>query len=140
MVVITGNMERPKEPVGDRSISMKIGSQLALNGSSEYTLASPPILLNGITMVPVRDVVELLGGTLTWDDKTKRINIRLSGGTVSITVGSRICYINGTPGFLTATPVISSTGSTLIPVRCVVDALKCEVVWDGATQNIYINY
>lgn len=140
VIVITGNMERPKEPVSDRTISMKINSQLALNGSSEYTLASPPVLLNGITMVPVRDIVELLGGSLTWNAETQRINIRLSGGTVSITVGSRICYINGTPGFLTATPVISSTGSTLIPVRSVVDALKCEVIWDGATQNIFINY
>ncbi len=130
---------RPLEPLGEDCISMRINSKIALANATEFTLAEAPALINGTTMIPVRSVVELLGGTVSWDEKTKRIVLKRNYISVSVSVGSKICYINGAPGYLSAAPVMVN-GSTLVPLRSITDALGCSVEWNGTYQNIYIYY
>lgn len=134
-----GDGTSPLPAKGARCISMKIGSGIAYKGSTEVALATAPALINGTTMIPVRDIVELLGGTIAWNAQNQRINISCNFISVSMTIDSKICYIGGTPSYLTAAPVLSN-GSTLVPLRSVSTALKCEVEWVDSAQNIYIYY
>lgn len=129
----------PLAPDSENCISMKIDSNIARSGTEEITLSEPPVLLNGTTMIPVRNVIELLGGTIAWNAENQRIIINRNYISVSMTIGSRICYINGVPGYLTAAPVIVN-GSTLVPLRSVTDALGCTIKWIDMHQNIYIYY
>ena len=118
---------------------MKINSTLALKGVSEITLAQPPVLMNGTTMIPVRDILEILGGTIAWNAESKRINISWNHINVSMTIGSKICYVNGTPDYISVAPVIVN-GTTLVPLRSISTALRCDVEWVDTHQNIYIYY
>lgn len=129
----------PLDPKTERCISMKINSTLALKGASTVTLATPPVLKDGVTMIPVRSIVELLGGTIAWNAANQRIHIKWNGNNVSMTIGSKICYVNGVPDYLSATPTIID-GSTLVPLRSVSTALNCRVEWVASHQNIYIYY
>ena len=129
----------PLDPKTERCISMKINSTLALKGAAVETLTEPPVLKDGVTMIPVRNIVELLGGTIAWNAANQRINIKWNGNNVSMTIGSKICYINGVPGYLSAAPIIVN-GSTLVPLRSVSTALNCQVEWVESHQNIYIYY
>ena len=116
---------------------MKIGSKIALKGIDERTLSAPPVLIDGTTMIPVRDVVELLGGSIAWNAENQRINISLNYITISMTVGSKIGYVAGIPTPMQQAPVLLN-GSTLVPLRSVVDGLNCELKWIDTLQNIYI--
>lgn len=130
---------RPLTPDRENCISMKIGSKIALKGIDERTLSAPPILIDGTTMIPVRDVVELLGGSIAWNAENQRINISLNYITISMTVGSKIGYVAGIPTPMQQAPVLLN-GSTLVPLRSVVDGLNCELKWIDTQQNIYIYY
>ncbi len=49
---------------------------MMVNGTAHY-LSSPPIEFNGRVMVPIRDVMENLGGSVLWNEDEKSITITL---------------------------------------------------------------
>lgn len=52
-------------------IRMTVGSdQVSINGNS-ITLDTPPILTNGRTLIPLRDISELFGYDVVWDASTR---------------------------------------------------------------------
>jgi hypothetical protein len=56
-------------------IKIQIGSNsMVVNGDS-ITVAQPPVLINGNTMIPLRPVLESLGAKVGWDQTTKTITI-----------------------------------------------------------------
>ena len=138
--VVSPSAGYPLAPTKENCISMRINSTIAYNGSQRTDLTSAPVLLNGTTMIPVRNIVELFGGTVSWNAETKRVSLNWRHSSVSLTIGSKICYVNGVPGYLSATPVISADGATLVPLRSVADAFGCTVEWVASDQNIFIYY
>lgn len=129
----------PLAPTDNTCISMKIGAPIALYGAGEYALSQAPVLIDGTTMIPVRDVVELLGGSVAWNEKTQRITISFRHRTVSVTIESQICFANGLPTYMPQAPVLLD-GVTVVPLRIIVDSLGCTVKWIDTQQNIYIYY
>jgi len=129
----------PLAPDGERCISMKIGSKIALMGDKAYALSAAPALLDGTTMIPVRDVVELLGGTVTWNAENQRINMTRKFRTITMTINSRIGFVDGTPTSLVHAPVLLD-GSTVVPLRSVTDSWDFSLKWLNTEQNIYIYY
>ncbi len=132
--------ERPLTPDSAKCISMKIGSQLALKGlSEERALAAAPVLLDGTTMIPLRDIVELMGGTITWNAENQRIGINCYNLNISMTIGSKISFINGAPTSVPQAPALIN-GTTMVPLRSIMDGLGCTIKWIDTAQNIYIYY
>lgn len=129
----------PLAPDGARCISMKIGSNVALMGDKAYALSAAPVLLDGTTMIPVRDVVELLGGTVNWNAENQRINMTRKFRTITMTINSRIAFVNGTPTSLVHAPVLLD-GSTVVPLRSVTDGWDFSLKWLNTEQNIYIYF
>ncbi len=56
-------------------IQLRIGSMLSDINGEKYTLDSPPFLLNGTTMVPVRFISEQSGSTVKWSAEEKTVFI-----------------------------------------------------------------
>ena len=131
--------ELPLPSNKEKCISMKVGNGYARKGSDIKILSHAPELVDGVTMVPLRDVVEYIGGTVTWNEKNKRISANCKANSISVTLDSRICYINGIPSVMTVAPMMID-GVTMIPVRNVVIALGCDLEWQADTQNIFIRY
>ncbi len=129
----------PTFPGENRCISMKIGSTYALKSETAKKMVTAPTLIDGVTMVPLRDVVEFMGGTISWDEKTQRIKAEYRYSTISIVIGSKLCFINGIAGTTSAAPRLID-GVTMIPIRSVASGLGCKVEWIPETQNIYIYY
>lgn len=123
----------------NKCISMKIGSMYARKSADVKELSHAPVLFDGVTMVPLRDVVEYIGGEVTWDEKTQRIQASCNRNRISITVDSKICYINGVSSSLSSPPRLID-GVTMIPARSVVVALGCDLEWVAEKQNIFIRY
>lgn len=129
----------PTFPSKDNIISMKIGSTYALKLENAKKLTASPALIDGVTMVPLRDVVEYMGGTLVWEQETQMINITCKRKRIIMNVGSKISFVNGIATPVTAAPALIN-GVTMIPVRSVASNLGCDVEWIPETQNIYIHY
>ena len=131
--------QTPAIPLAEKTISMKIGSPYALRLNDAKKLTAAPALIDSVTMVPLRDVVEYMGGELKWEPEKQRINISFKNRRIIMTVGSKIGFVNGIATPIASAPLLID-GVTMIPVRSVATAVGCEVEWIGDTQNIYIYY
>ena len=57
------------------TINLRVGSAIANVNGEKYTLDSPPVIVNGNTMVPVRFISDQSGATVEWNDSTKTVYI-----------------------------------------------------------------
>ncbi len=128
----------PEIPAAE-TLSMKIGSRYVLKNSGGKAMVASPALVNGVTMVPLRDAVEFLGGKVEWFADTQRIYITYKTRKISLYIDSKICFVNGTSTTVAAAPALIN-GVTMIPLRSVAEFLRCDVEWIGETQNIFIKY
>ena len=125
-------------------IVLQIGkSTFTVNGSAR-TLDSPPIIKNSRTLLPIRAIVEALGGTIEWIPTTKSITIRLGSTYIGMQIGNSTAVVNGyvmniDPDNPKVVPEIINS-RTMLPLRFVTEKLGCDVQWDGTTKTITIKY
>jgi len=96
-----------------------------------------PSLYKERTMIPIRAVMEEMGGTVSWDDSNQKITIDVQGRKIELWVGMRTYFVNGWEFALDAEPIVVNN-RTLIPLRAVLEKLGCTVTWDSRTQKITI--
>jgi uncharacterized protein YjdB len=123
-------------------IEMQIGSPLMnINGALVQIDEnnSSPAIVNGSTMLPIRGLIEAMGGTVSWDGKTKTVSIREGTHIIDLTVGSNKAYVDGIPWTLETAPMILD-GKTMVPVRFVAESLEKNVAWDSKTKTVTIRY
>ena len=90
-------------------------------------------------MVPIRAIVESLGGSVGWDAATRRLDIQLGSHTLTTWVGKTIATVNGSSKTMSAAPAIIG-GRTMIPLRFVAENLGCLVGWDQPTRGVTVVY
>ncbi len=56
-------------------ISLQIGNEYATVNGEKVKLDSPPVIVNGRTMVPLRFISESIGAEISWQAETKSIHI-----------------------------------------------------------------
>ena len=64
-------------------------------GNQQVQLADEPKNLNGPVYVPLRQVMEALGGEVTWDHATKTAGARLKGRHARIPTDSSAMTVDG---------------------------------------------
>jgi hypothetical protein len=122
---------------------LKVGqNKFTVNGVEE-SLDAPSIIKNVRTLVPMRVIIEALGGTVIWENSNKKITILLKDEKIELWVGKNIAVINGVMKLIDylnpdVVPEIIN-GRTILPVRFVATNLGFNVQWDNATKTITIN-
>jgi hypothetical protein len=123
---------------------LQIGnSMFTVNGGS-MALDSPPVIKNGRTLVPIRAIIEALGGTVGWDGMKREATVTLGKKTIALWIGKSVATVNGVSTPIDSTnakvvPEIISSRTTL-PLRFVSENLGCSIVWVDATKTITITY
>lgn len=99
--------------------------------------AQPPQLIDQNTMVPIRTASENLGYKVDFDNSKKLVTV--TGGTqvIKMVVNQKTATVNGETATLQAPPVILS-GTTLVPLRFVGEALGVQVYWDNDTKSAFM--
>jgi len=132
--------EEKKETVIVLQISNKI---YTVNGISN-TLDSPPVIKNSRTLLPIRAIIESLGGTVGWDATERKVTVLLGSTTLELWIGKSVARVNGkdTPIDSTNSKVVPEiiNSRTMLPLRFVTENLDCTVKWDPDTQIITITY
>ncbi len=125
-------------------INMTIGDPMMLvNGISKEIdpgQGTAPVLTEGRTFLPVRAVIEEMGGTIGWEGTESKVIIQLNEKTLELWIGSTVMRVNGVEQTLDVAPYISDTGRTMLPLRFVGESLGCVMSWDGNTSTATILY
>lgn len=103
----------------------------------ELRLSQPPYVNNGTTLVPMKDIFNALNASVTWDGAANKVSGSKGNITLSLVIGSKEATVNGKTVKLD-TPAVIQNGTTFVPLRFIAEALKAEVVWDGAARTILI--
>lgn len=98
-----------------------------------------PLIMNSRTLLPLRAVIERMGGTLHWDDSTKTVTIVKGLIKIKLTINDPVIQINGQPLTLDTKPIIVNS-RTLLPIRPVAEALGAQVHWEGVNKTVTVNY
>lgn len=124
-------------------IQLKIGSKTMYVDGKPVVLEAAPIILNARTLLPVRAVVEAVGGTIAWDALAQKVTIVRKGKTLKLWIGRNVAELDDKSVKVDddskVVPVIMS-GRTLLPLRFVAEALALDVQWDAATKTVTITY
>lgn len=94
----------------------------------------------GFTMLPLRAVVESMGGSLTWDAATRSITMVKDSQTVKMTVGSTTATVNGTSKTMAKAPYISKAGRTLVHIRALELFTGTTCNWDATNKKVTVTY
>ncbi len=127
-----------EEPVAD-GLLLRIGQKTMKQGETDISLDAAPILHEGVTMLPIRQVVEAIGGTVEWNENRQEISLRYDGKVVTMILGQTGAFVNGRVTVLEQPPIIQND-RTLVPLRFATESLGCDVLWEPKTQEILITY
>lgn len=121
-----------------KTIKLTIGSKTAdVDGKPVDMPAAPYIRLDRL-LVPVRAVSDALGCTVTWDADSGTATLTSEEGVLALTAHSPVLQVNGKPVEMDAAPEIVGSGTMMIPVRYIAEALHCKVAWDASTRTATI--
>ena len=132
--------------IKDYEVKLQINSTVFFVDGKQYTLDSPPIIISkwGRTVVPIRAIVEALGGTVQWDPAERKVTVALGGHKIALWIGKNkaqkddflIIPIDKDPD---VKPIIINN-RTMLPLRFVAESLGCTVNWEPATKTITLEY
>jgi hypothetical protein len=131
-------------PVSGHTMVLTIGSKTMTVNGTEVALDAPAALLEDRMLVPLRALVEHLGGTISWNAKTRQVTLKARGTTIVLTIGKSTAFVNDKPLAIDpknskVVPLISS-GRTLLPLRFVAESLGLQVGWDAKTRTITVSW
>ncbi len=84
-------------------------------------LTTPPLLIDGVAMLPMREFFEKLGATVTWYEQTKVVTVYKYNMQVKLTIDQSIAYRNGKSFNLTHSPVIVAD-RTYLPAKFIAES------------------
>ncbi|MEM3423960.1 MAG: stalk domain-containing protein, partial [Nitrososphaeria archaeon] len=126
-------------------LTLFIGSDKLTTSDGEIIkLDSPPVIVEGRTLVPIRPIIEKLGGTISWTASEQKVTIILGNKTLELWIGKPQARVNGAlvwidPNNTKVVPLIIN-GRTMLPVRFVSEQLGAKVDWDAGLKKITITY
>ena len=113
------------------------GIAVNVNGQSVIFEGQSPVIVDGRTLVPVRGVFELLGFEVAWNGDTRQATLSSANYTVVLTIASATFTVNGVPHTLEV-PAQIIGGSTMLPLRAVLEPVGYDLNWQAETQLISV--
>lgn len=92
----------------------------------------------GYTLVGMRDMFDMLGASVDWNDVKRCITAKKDDKTVVIYVDTNVAEIDGKKEQIQPVGVEIVDGTTLVPLRFVSEVFGAKVEWNMDTQTISI--
>lgn len=101
-------------------------------------LAKDPVIKDGVTLVPLREIANAMNIALDWDAKTKTIICSKDDIYLTFVIDSNIMRFSEDADVFLDVPPVLIDGTTYIPLRALSKALNSEVFWDSELQTVFI--
>lgn len=121
-------------------LTMQIGNPvMTVNGENKNIDESGtvPIVENGRTLVPIRAIIEAMGGDVKWDGETNTAVLTLGEDVITLVIGSETALFNQEENTLDVAPKIIND-RTMLPVRFVAEKFNFNVDWNEQTRTITV--
>ncbi len=136
-VPVYGAEETAAEPVQSAEETIATNLGVMVNEEAVVFDGQQPVIIDNVTLVPVRGVLETLGVTVAWDAKTHTITLTEGEKTGTLTMGSNVFQTGDTTVQMSA-PAQNINGSAMIPLRAVAEYFGAEVGWDAASRMVLV--
>ena len=133
-------------PVAARAVTvlhLQIDSPNMLLDGAEQQIddqGTVPLIVDGRAVVPLRPVIEALGGTVLWDYDLRLLTVRdyLGKNEIILKINSYDSVVNARTGpQLDVAPVLANS-VTMVPILFISYHLGYEIEWDDYTRTITI--
>ncbi|MFI2858614.1 copper amine oxidase N-terminal domain-containing protein [Paenibacillus sp. JSM ZJ436] len=99
--------------------------------------SQPPIMVQNRVMLPMRVIFQLLGAKVTWDQKTQTVTAVRDNSTIILKINAKTATIDGKSTTLDV-PAKNLSGTTMVPVRFVSEALGEKIGWNSTTKTVTV--
>lgn len=121
-----------------RLIKMKINDvNYSINGKSKK-MDAKPFIKNNRTLVPLRFVVEALGGEVNWDGENRLVSVNSNGKNIELKIDSPIIKIDGKDIKIDQAAIIKGD-RTYVPIRFIAENLDMVVNYINESREIEIS-
>lgn len=121
-----------------QTIKLTVGSKTAVVDGKTVDMPAAPYIKNDRLLAPVRTVADALGCTVAWDAASGTATLASEENILALRTGSDRMTVDGKAVQLDAAPEIIGSGTMMLPVRYIAEALHCKVVWDASTRTATI--
>ena len=125
--------------IGDNNYYVTSGSAVEIRNSMD----TAPIIYEDRTLLPIKYVIEPLGGGIIWNSDEKKVTITIDETTIELWIGNNTAKVNGIsqiidPSNKNVVPILVDPGRTMLPLRFISEILSCTINWIDKTENITI--
>ena len=103
---------------------------------NDISFRTQPEIKQGITMVPIRDIAEMLHATVGYEDGV--ITVNKQGDTIVVEIGKEIATMNGKKVDMELPPYLNPSGYTMVPLKFIAEALGIQSGWSNEKQTVYL--
>lgn len=118
-------------------IIMQIGNSKITVDDKEEEIDTVPVVVSGRTLVPIRAVVEAMGGSADWNNDLKEAVLTCNDNVIKLVIDSTEAFLNNEKKVMDTAPAVIN-GRTMIPLRFVAEGFKFNVDWNAESQTITI--
>ena len=121
-----------------QTIKLTVGSKTAVVDGKTVDMPAAPYIKNDRPLAPVRAVADALGCTVAWDAASGTATLASEENILALTTHSRVMQVNGKSVGMDTAPEIVGSGTMMLPVRYIAEALRCKVAWEASTRTATI--
>lgn len=119
-------------------IKMKINDvNYSINGEAKK-MDAKPFIKNDRTLVPLRFIVEAIGGEVNWDNDNRLVTVNSKGKTIELPIDSKTIKIDGKDVNIDQAAIIKGD-RTFVPIRFIAENLDMIVNYINDTREIEIS-
>lgn len=96
-----------------------------------------PVIINDRTLLPVRAVVEAMGGSVEWNGNSRTVTLTKNEDTIRLTIDSDKAFLNDDSITLDTAPIIINE-RTMLPIRFIAESFNFNVEWNEQAQEVII--
>ncbi|MDR1060206.1 MAG: cadherin-like beta sandwich domain-containing protein [Clostridiales bacterium] len=124
-------------------VIMQVGNEImSVNGELEEIdpgRGTVPLVKNMRTLLPIRALVEAMGGSAEWDNGERKVSLSVLGHYLELWIGRTDIVADGLSKPMDVAPELANE-RTMLPLRFVSENAGCIVEWFGSTQEAVVIY
>ena len=110
---------------------------VTMNGTA-ITFDAQPFIEQGITLVPMRAIMDTLDASVEWDAAAKTVTATKGDKTVVLTINSKQAIVNGQAMELDVAAKIVEN-RTFVPVKFIGEQFGLNVEWNGTDKVVALS-
>ncbi|WP_256217524.1 L,D-transpeptidase family protein [Paenibacillus sp. OV219] len=119
----------------DYPVTHYFAGSLLLDGKS-VKLDHELLMMDSRVFIPMREVFELLGAQVGWDEQTKTVTAIIGSRTITHKALTGTVSVGGSTVAITSSRIVDN--SLLLPLRDITELIGHQVDWDGTKKQIRI--